>query len=95
MNNNQNTLRDLIIISLFNSDLSILDSGDWSSLHQESIDQTVVVLTVPAVKKYAEDHDVPNLDQWTSMGDQLVVYFVCCFQAQRELVKLFEQEGMG
>lgn len=94
MNNNQNTLRDLIIISLFNSDLSILDSGDWSSLLQEAIDQTVVGLGVPAVKKYAKDHDVPNLDLWSSIGDQLVAYYVCCFQAQRELVKVFEDDDI-
>lgn len=94
MNDSQITLIELINSSIYNTSLGFSKTFDWSSLLQESIDQTVVGLTVPAVKKYAEDHDVPNLDEWTSIGDQLVAYFVCCFQAQRELVKLFEQEGI-
>ena len=94
MNYDQIGLCGLINASIYNTLLCLSDSADWSTLLQEAIDQTVVGLAVPAVKKNAEDHDVPNLDQWTSMGDQLVAYFVCCFQAQRELVKLFEQEGI-
>lgn len=73
---------------------SLAINTDWSNLLQEAINQTVVGLVAPAVEQYAEDHDVPNLDQWTSIGDQLVAYFVCCFQAQRELVELFEDNGI-
>lgn len=94
MNDSQFTLINLINSSIYNTSLSFSETFDWSSLFQESIDQTVVGLTVPAVKKYAEDCDVPNLNQWTSVSEQLYAYFVVCFQAQRELVELFEDNGI-
>ena len=94
MKNSQSALVSLIKSTLYQTPLSFSAYSGWCDLLKESIDQTVVGLVLPAVKEYAEDHDVPNLDQWTSIGDQLYAYFVCCFQAQRELVKLFEQEGI-
>lgn len=94
MNSNQSILLELITSDVINIHRDYPDCFDWSAILQEAMDQTVVVLAVHAVKKCAEDHEVPNLNQWTSIGDQLVAYFVCCFQAQRELVKLFEQEGI-
>lgn len=94
MNSNQSILLELITSDVINIHRDYPDCFDWSAILQEAMDQTVVVLAVHAVKKCAEDHEVPNLYQWTSIGDQLVAYFVCCFQAQRELVKLFEQEGI-
>jgi len=90
----QTTLLTLLKHSSSNAFSLTMESSNWTFLLQEAMDQTVVGLAVPAVKKYAEDHDVSNLDQWTSMGDQLVAYFVCCFQAQRELVKVFEDNGI-
>ena len=94
MNVSTTTILSLIKSSLFKSQLSLPKSLEWDALLQESRDQTVVVLIVPTVKRYAESHDVPNLNQWTSIGDQLVAYFVCSFQAQRELVKVFEDNGI-
>ena len=94
MLSSQSVLLQSIISSLYTVPLHNSNSIDWLSLLQEAIDQTVVGLVVPTVKKYAEDHEVPNLKQWTSIGDQLVAYFVCCFQAQRELVKLFEDNSV-
>lgn len=94
MNDSQIALIELIKPSINKTSVHFSEPINWFVLFQEAVDQTVVGLASPSVKKYAEDHDVPNLDRWTSIGDQLVAYFVCCFQAQRELVKLFEDNGI-
>ena len=90
----QKELLDLIIKSIFNAFAPATEYTNWARLFQESKDQAVIGLSVPAVKQYAENHDVPNLDQWTSISEQLYAYFVVCFQAQRELVELFEDNGI-
>ena len=80
---------------------SVFDSGklltvniDCLFLLNESQSQAIVSLLAPVVKQWAENHDVPNLDQWISISDQIETYFVWSFQAQRELVKLFEDNGI-
>ena len=94
MNNKQIVLLDFIAPIKVTAPYVFPISIDWSLLLQEALDQTIVGLVVPTVKKYAEDHDVQNLNQWTSISDQLYAFFVVCFQAQRELVELFEDNGI-
>ena len=80
--------------SLFDAQLSLPEHIDWSYLLSEITNQAVVGLATPRVRELAEKYEVPNLDQWISKADQLYAYFVYCFQAQWELFKLFEQEGI-
>lgn len=84
----------LIQSSLFKTQSLLPDDLDWYAVFQESIDQTVVGLVANAVKEYAKNQKVPNLDQWNTVENQLYAYFVVCFQAQRELVELFEDNGI-
>lgn len=87
-------LLSIIQASLFKASLSQTELFDWPALLQEAHDQAVVGLVTPVVKKYADEHEVPNLYQWITISDQVCAHFVRCFQAQRELVKLFEDNGI-
>ena len=89
LENTQIIILELLKLSIFNTQTFVIDFVDWSFLIQESQFQTVVGLINPVIKEYAEDHDVPNLDQWTDISDQLQAYFVWSLQTQSELVKVF------
>lgn len=94
MNTQQIELLKSVDLALFDTPFISRDSIDCVTLIEEAIDQTVVGLTVTTVKKYAADHFVPNLDQWNSLSDQIEAYYVWSFQAQRDLIKLFEDNGI-
>ena len=94
MNNYQAVLLSLLKSSLFDVPISLSDSIDWSDLFQEAVNQTVVGLVAPKVKEWAQKRNVSNIDHWVSKSDQLNAYFVYCFQMQRELINLYEDNGI-
>lgn len=94
MNINQEILLSLVRGSLFKKTPLITETADWPAIFQESLDQTVVGLVVPEVNQLAKKNNIPNLDQWNGIGNQLHSYFIRCFFAQRELVKSLEENGI-
>ena len=94
MNDNQKLFIDYIKSCFYNTIQPYQGAVNYHFILQESQSQTVVGLIAPVVKQYAESHDVPNLDQWIAVSDQLQAYFVRSFQSQRELVKVFSDNNI-
>jgi hypothetical protein len=94
MTDSQKQLLNIISSSLFNSSCKLSDTVDWNEVFQEAKDQTVVGLLVPFVKQLPEDITVPNLSQWIEAGNQLYANYVRNFHAQKEIVGLFEKNGI-
>ena len=67
---NKDTIKLLSFLqsSLFEAPFSQSELFDWSALLQEAQDQAVVGLVTPVVKKYADEHEVPNLGHWIVNG---------------------------
>ena len=94
MTNESKQLLSILKSCLFRSQYQLPEKLDWSDIYQEATSHTVVGLLIPYVKRFSDEHSIPNIEQWFKTGDQLLAYFVNCFQAQIELVNLFEESSI-